>query len=267
MVCMINDIEACSKELFENGFIHIRSLLDREELDLLIAAIASNMEKPSPFARVMESEQKGKFFMDFNSWKRLPLINQVCRLPKLVNFITAITKSEKCWLFHDHVLVKDTYASPTPMHHDRPYYIFKGDLNLSVWMTPDHVPNNSGLIFYKKTHKLKKLYMPKSFSSGNNIAEGHEGFEFMSDDVVKDYEAVDFDMKPGDALIFFNNTIHASHPHNSPDRRRALSVRYLLDGTTMTTKYVNATPPFDRMGVKVEEDAPVPEKFFPLLKD
>jgi ectoine hydroxylase-related dioxygenase (phytanoyl-CoA dioxygenase family) len=263
---MTDKMKNYSKDLFENGFVHIKSLLDKKELELLISAIASNIEKPSPFARVMTSEKHGKFFMDFNSWKRLPLIDQVCRLPKLVDLVTQLTQSKKCWLFHDHVLVKDTYASPTPTHQDRPYYIVKGDLNLSVWMTPDDVPNSSGLIFYKGTHKIDKLFMPKSFVSGSNIAENYSGFERISEDTVRDFEAFDFDMKPGDALVFFNNTIHASHPHNSEVQRRALSVRYLLDGATLTKKYVNATPPFDRMGVKVEEDAPIPENFFPLLK-
>jgi len=260
-----NLIAQYSKSLHEDGFVHVKSLLNKEELDLLVAAIDSNMEKPSPFARVMESEQKGKFFMDFNSWKRLPLINQFCRLPKLLNLVTELTNSKKCWLFHDHVLVKDQNASATPIHQDRPYYVVKGDLNLSVWMTPDEVPASSGLIFYKGTHKLKNLYMPRSFVNGNNIAKV-EGFETITDETVKDFEAVSFDMKSGDGLIFFNNTIHASHPHTSNIRRRALSVRYLLDGASLTKKYVNATPPFDRMGVKPEEDAPIPEKFFPLLK-
>ncbi len=260
------NVEAYSKKLFEDGFIQVKGLLNKEEQELLIAAIDSNMKSPSPFGRIMESEKKGKFFMDFNSWKRLSIINQVCRLPKLVDLVTALTHSKKCWLFHDHVLVKDKDASPTPIHQDRPYYIFKGDLNLSVWMTPDHVPANSGLIFYKGTHKIDKLYMPKSFRSGSDIIEKHEGFEVVTEKTVKDFEAVSFDMEPGDALIFFNNTIHASHPHVSQNRRSALSVRYLLDGTSMTKKYVNATPPFDRMGVKVVEDAAVPENFFPLLK-
>ncbi len=261
------NIENYSKQLFENGFVHIPNLLNKDELDALIAAIDSDMKSPSPFARVMESEKKGKFFMDFNNWKRLPLINQFCRLPKLVNLVTQLTGSKKCWLFHDHVLVKDTDASATPIHHDRPYYIFKGDLNLSVWMTPDHVPPDSGLIFYKGTHKIDKLFMPKSFISGKNIIEQKsESFEIVDSETVKDYEAISFDMKPGDALVFFNSTIHASHPHLSQNRRRALSVRYLLDGASMTKNYINATPPFDRMGVKVVEDAPVPENFFPLLK-
>lgn len=262
---MIEKLENYSKKLFEDGFVIIKALLDKNDLELLGSAINSNINSPSPFCRVMESEKKGKFFMDFNNWKRLPLVNQMCCLPKIIDLVTGLTKSKKCWLFHDHILVKYENSSPTPIHHDRPYYIFKGDLNLSVWMTPDKVPANSGLIFFRGTHKLNKLFMPKSFNGGGDIAKNSEGFELI-EEVEKNFDAVSFDMNPGDALVFFNNTVHASHPHKSKTTRRALSVRFLLDGATMTKKYINATPPFDRMGVNVIEDAPVPEKFFPLLR-
>ena len=64
-----------------------------------------------------------------------------------------------------------------------------------------------------------------------------------------------------DAIIFYNNTLHASKPHSDSTRREALSVRLLLDGSSMTKDYINATPPFDRMGVKVVEDGVIPERF------
>lgn len=269
---MIDTIEKYSHDLFRNGFVHIKSFLNKEEIELLISAINSNVKSPSPFGKVMKSKKGGDFFMDFNNWKRLPQIEKVCRLPKIVDLVTNLANSKKCWLFHDHVLVKSINAGQTPIHHDRSYYIFKGDLNLSVWMTADNVSHDSSLIFYKKTHKINKLFTPKAFNTGgdiknidtNPVSSGE--FEIINEDTFKDFEKVDFDMKAGDALVFFNNTIHSSHPHNSETTRRALSVRYLLDGASLTSKYINATPPFDRMGVKVIEDAPVPEAFFPLLK-
>ena len=73
-------------------------------------------------------------------------------------------------------------------------------------------------------------------------------------------------MDPSDLLIFFNKTIHSSHPHLEDTIRRSIAIRYLLDGASLTEKYINATPPYDRLGVKVKEDFPVPEHFFPLLK-
>ena len=206
--------------------------------------------------------------MDFNNWRKLPLIKEICLLPKLINLVTNITNSKKCWLFHDHVLVKHNNASATPVHQDRTYYIFKGNLNLSVWLTADDIHSDSGLIFYKKSHNLDKLLIPRSFVSGLDIKEEEPStkFESITEDLIKKFEAVSFDMKAGDGIIFFNKTLHSSYSHNSQNSRRALSIRYLLDGTSLTKNYINALPPFDKMGVKVVEGGHVPEKFFPLIK-
>ena len=100
-----------SQTLFNEGFVHLKSLLNKSEINLLKDAIASNIQYPSPFAVNISSKNKnGNFFKDFNNWRRLPLIKKLCRLPKLVNATTKLTKSKKCWLFHDHVLVKSGFA-------------------------------------------------------------------------------------------------------------------------------------------------------------
>ena len=262
---MIEDIKQRSKELFEDGFTHIKSLLNDDEIALLINAIETNMDNPSPFSKNMISENGGRFFMDFNNWNRLKPIKDFCFLPKITDLVIDLTGSKKCWLFHDNVLVKYKHGSATPIHQDRPYYIFKGDLNLSVWITPDYVPKNSSLIFYKKTHKMNKIFMTKNFVDGKNMGINSD-FETINDETFKDCEKIVFDVSPGDALVFFNNTVHASNRHICETPRRALSVRLLLDGATMTKKYFSATPPYDKFGIKIEEDAPVPEDLFPLLR-
>jgi ectoine hydroxylase-related dioxygenase (phytanoyl-CoA dioxygenase family) len=263
---MKKDISKYSKELFANGFTHVKSLLNKSEIELAISAIESNIQNPSPFAKNIKSENGGVFFLDYNNWRKLPLIEKICKLPKIIDLITALTNSQKCWLFHDNVFIKKDLAIATPPHQDRPYYIFKGDLNLSVWITVDHVDNDSSLIFYKGSHKTNKIYTPKSFVDGSNIFKNSISFENISSQTLKNFEKKDFDMKPGDALIFFNKTIHSSHPHCSNQKRRALSIRYLLDGACLTKQFIVATPPYDKMGVEIIEDGEVPEKIFPLLK-
>lgn len=264
---MKHNLDVYSKKLHEDGFVHVDNLFNSEELQDVIKAIKDNMNSPSPFGKIMKSENGGDFFMDFNNWKRLESLKKVCFNDKLVNLVTSLTKSKKCWLFHDHVLVKSGPALSTPIHHDRPYYIFDGDLNVSVWITADDVKRDSSLVFYKNSHKTEELYIPRSFNSGKMLAhKGVEGFQTIDEDTFKEYDPVDFDMKAGDAIVFFHKTVHRAKEHKSGSLRRALSVRYLLDGTTMTKNYINCTPPFDRMGVTVNEGSGVPESFFPLLK-
>jgi len=264
---MKNDISQYSKELFEDGFTHIKSLLDDSQIELVASAIDSNIQNPSPFAKTMKSPEGGVFFMDYNNWRKLPLIEKICKLPKIVELVTSLTNSRNCWLFHDNILVKNELAPPTPAHQDRPYYIFKGDLNLSVWITVDDVANDSSLIFYKGSHKTNKIYTPKSFVNGLDLSENKISFEVITSQTLENFEKTDFNMKPGDAIVFFNKTIHSAHPHLSKQPRRALAIRYLLDGASLTKFYSAATPPYDKMGVKIIEDGSVPENIFPLLKN
>ena len=172
--------------------------------------------------------------------------------------------SEKCWLFHDHILIKSGEAPPTPWHHDRPYYIFKGNMNLSIWTPLEDVPKETGMVFLKGSHLSSDMYMPRSFKDGSEI-EGEGEFKILDDAVLDLYEKLEFDLERGDALVFLNNTIHSAHVHKKNFERSSLSIRYLMDGASLTNNYVNATPPFDRMGVSVVEDQVVPEKFFPEL--
>lgn len=264
---MIHQTSHYTKRLNADGFVHIDALLDTNELKKLKRALKDNINSPSPFGKSMKSDKGGEFFMDFNNWKRLKSIQEICTNTKIVDLVTTLTNSKKCWLFHDHTLVKSGPAQATPIHHDRPYYIFKGNSNVSVWITADDVNRKSSLVFYKKSHQSETLYIPRAFDTGKYISKDQaEGFKVIEEKDFKVYEPVDFEMKAGDAIIFFHNTVHSAKENNEGTLRRALSIRYLLDGTSMTKKYINATPPFDRMGVKVEEGDPVPENIFPLLK-
>ena len=259
------NIDIASKSLFEDGFLHIENFFLEKEIELISNAINLNMKNPSPFARKAITDNDIDFFFDFNNWKRIKEINELCRLPKIVELIKKLTKSKNCWLFHDNVWVKNKRTNSTPIHHDRPYYIFKGDLNLSIWITAEKLPRKSGIIFFKGSHKSDILYATEAFTNGKEIKNGE--FQILPNTITSMYPMVDFDMNPGDLLVFFNKTIHCSHPHLEDTTRRSIAIRYLLDGALLTKKYINATPPYDRLGIKIEEDFPVPEDYFPLLEN
>ena len=82
----------------------------------------------------------------------------------------------------------------------------------------------------------------------------------------KQSDETNFDYKSGDIIIFFNRTVHRAPEHFDDNTRKSLAIRYLLDGSTLTENFFNDVPPYTKIGVKVKEDEPVPEKFFPLLK-
>lgn len=257
------EVSLLRRQLFNDGAIIVKRFFDTHEVQKIERAINDVMAQPSAFSSRME-DADGSFFMDYNNWRRFPSVKSVCMRPKTVNFIRSITRSPNVWLFHDHVLVKNGKAKETPWHHDRPYYIFKGDLNLSLWTPTCDVPAHQGMVFLRGSHKTGKLYVPKSFRDGGDL-EIKEGFEKFHPKLLEQFDHLTFELHKGDAILFLNNVLHSAAAHATDFSRSALSVRYLVGDASLTKKYVNATPPFDRLGVKVEEDGPVPEDKFPLL--
>ena len=97
--------------------------------------------------------------MDFNNWRRIKGLKTFTHSKKIIETAKYLVGSSSCWLFHDHVLVKKGDSCITPKHHDRPYYIFKGRFNVSIWITADKVSREESLVFYQKSHKIKDLLL------------------------------------------------------------------------------------------------------------
>jgi len=257
-----------SQQLFSNGFVHVPKFFSSYEIKDIDSAIDTIYTNPTLF-KIYKKNERGEFFMDYNNWRRNQEMENICKSSKIVDFICSLTDSAKCWLMHEDVIIKKGFAAPTPIHHDRPYFIFKGDLNITMWTSVNDIKKDSSLILLKGSHRLDNLFLPKTFSSSKNAKfKKNPDSEFVNIDEYdfKNNKEISFDFEAGDAIFFFNRTVHRAPEQVSQKIRKSLAIRYLLDGASMTEKYYNDVPPYTRIGVKVKEDAPVPETFFPLLK-
>ncbi len=262
-------IRNMSEELDRDGFVHCKQVLSGDLLALAQEAVESNLKKPSPMAANYgdKTNPEGYFFHDFNNWRRIKQIEALFRHDSIVSLLQDLTRSQKLWFFHDHVLVKGGQGPGTPWHHDRPYYLVDGPKNVSIWIALTAIKKNHCLEFLRGSHKIAKLFMPAKFENGSAM-ESKEGFEILNDSALQSYatsEPVCFEMEAGDAVVFNHKTIHRAPANDSNRVRIALSLRYLCDGATLTKKVVNATPPFDRMGLKFSEGDPIPENWFPRV--
>jgi ectoine hydroxylase-related dioxygenase (phytanoyl-CoA dioxygenase family) len=257
-----------SDKLFADGYVHVPNFFSSEEIKDIDNAIESVHSNPTLF-KISKKSNNGEFFMDYNNWRRNVDIENVCKSKKIVDFLCSLTNSSKCWLMHEDVIIKKGFAAQTPIHHDRPYFIFKGDLNITMWTSVNDVKKESSLILLKESHKIDKLFLPKTFSSSQNAKFDYDpDSKFMNIDKYdfSNNDEVSFDIKAGDAIFFFNRTVHRAPEQVSNTTRKSLAIRYLMDGASLTETYYNDVPPYTRIGVKVKENSPVPEKFFPLLK-
>ena len=78
-------------------------------------------------------------------------------------------------------------------------------------------------------------------------------------------DAVSFDLNFGDIIVFHHKTVHLAPKHYKKSLRKSMVVRYILDGSTLTEKYFNDVPPYERMGLKISEGDEIPTKFFPKI--
>ena len=263
------DVKEKRNSLFKNGFVQISNLLNYDEVKRFERACDSVRKKPTPF-KILKKDAGGEFFMDYNNWRKNPEIFDLCKLPKITQLIKAISNSKKCWLMHEDIIMKSgSFVSETPIHHDRPYFIFKGNLNMSLWISTTDVSRDSSLICFKGSHLMPELVLPKQFGSGKN-ADGYKGlkkigFTELNDEITARYDPVDFDIRAGDGIIFFNKTLHSSKKHTTDRPRKNFVIRYLLDGAKLTKHHYNNVPPYERMGVTIIENGPVPEEYFPEL--
>ena len=257
------------EDLESRGYVHLKNFLNKDEILCLEQICDQASQKPSRFHLSKKSEE-GEFFMDFNQWRKNEKIKQFCFKNKLVDTCKTLSASEKCWLMHEDIIIKNgTLAKNTPVHHDRPYFVFEGDKNVSIWMTSSDIPRESSLLMYEGSHKDERLFLPKNFVTDQD-QEGlfgltDEGFTPLTKEIVDSYREIDFDMSAGDAVVFYHRTLHASRAHSSDNARKSMVIRYLCDGATMTKQYYNNVPPYERQGLELIEGGAVPEDMFPRV--
>lgn len=261
--------EQLKSKLFTNGFVHLPGLFSGEKAENIGKSCDEVRERPSRFHLAKES-RGGQFFMDYNNWRTNKRIDAICRSPILLSAVKQLTDTKKCWLMHEDIIIKSgPSVMATPVHHDRPYFLVAGRNNISIWITASDVPRHSSLVMLRGSHKDQRLFLPKNFLTGDNREQnsGFDGEKFtpLTDDIIESFDHVDFEMKAGDAIVFFHNTLHTSRTHTASAPRKSLVIRYLTDESYLTKTYCNNVPPYERQGLQVIEGGKVPEDFFPRL--
>ena len=176
-------------------------------------------------------------FSDRHLWPRLEWMRSFCTESALPVIAGEMMRSRSVRLFFDHTFVRDPGTDHrTPWHQDRPYWPFQGKQIASVWVAlTDCDPESSGLRFIRGSHAWGKVFRPTAFgekSASARFLGDNEAMEEMPDfDARPDrYEVLEWEMAPGDAIVFGAETVHGSTVNvNSERRRAAVSVRYVGD--------------------------------------
>jgi len=257
--------EEMIRDYQRDGVIRLKAVF-KDWVDAIKQGIEHNMAEPGPYGseNVVEGET-GRFFDDYCNWHRLPDIRDVVINSPAGEIAAAIMRSDQAQFFHDHILVKEPGTSkPTPWHQDMPYYFVDGKQSVSIWIPVDQVGENT-LRFIAGSHKWEKLVIPKHWAVESDFYDDEIDYLPVPDPDTspQDFTILEWEMEPGDAVLFDYRTVHGARANMSNYRRRAFSMRWLGDDMRYIERPGRTSPPFPghnmKPGQKLRED------WFPVL--
>lgn len=215
------------------------------------AGIAKNLRNPSQYSEsLVAAGGSGAYFNDYCNWRSIEEFRDYVYNSPAKEIAGRLTMSKKIAFYHEHVLIKEPQAyKTTPWHHDQSYYPVDGFKNCSIWMPIDSVSQNTSVQFIKGSHKWGKWYYPRKFATSSNYKMETHDLDHNYEDIpdfdgsIEDYTVLQWDVEPGDCVVFHMMTIHGAPANTTMNQRRILSTRWLGDDCTFAKRPWTPSPP------------------------
>jgi len=218
-----------------DGVVCLRGMFDAAWCDLLREAAVETMD--SGKGRVREpklGEGQGRFYSNVylsDLDERFRLLRD--RSPA-AEIAATLMRSDQVRFFYDQLFVKAASTSaPTPWHNDLPFWPFRGNDLISIWIALTPVSKEtSGVQYVAGSHRWNKMFRAVTPDDDPRFADA-------SMDVCPDYgspayehdanvHVLSWDMQPGDVLCHHPLTVHGAAGNASPTQMRiGLSIRFL----------------------------------------
>ncbi|MEM6513715.1 MAG: phytanoyl-CoA dioxygenase family protein [Pseudomonadota bacterium] len=234
----------------EDGVILVREALEPNWLELIEEGIEQGRTELSMIGKFMSRGTKG-YEMDVFLWKRIDALRDAIYYGPFAHWAQQLMGSKEVRFFYDQMFVKEAGTdAPTPWHQDLSFWPIRGEQICSMWMPVDDVSReSSGLMYVKGSHRWPQRFKAISPDYFEPIID-----EEMDDipDINADpdaYDLVDWDMKPGDILMFHPLTLHGSYGNSHRERRRrAIAFRWTGDDVVYA-------PSPTRMGINFQHES------------
>ncbi len=237
-------------------------------IDLLREGVERNLAHPGPyFSDNVSADGQGRFWDDYCNWQRIPEFEQFIRESSAAELAAAVMRSGQAQFYHDHVLVKEPdTAKATPWHQDMPYYFVDGMQNVSFWLPLDPVSKSQTLRLVAGSNLWPKLVLPVKWLDDADFY-GAQNDDYMRlpalDDDASGETILEWEMQPGDAVLFNYRTVHGARGNLQAQRRRAFSMRWVGDDARYIERPGSTSPPFPGHGMHNGDR--LREDWFPTL--
>jgi len=245
-----------------DGAIVVRGVF-AEWVTTMAEGVGQNIAEPGEYASE-NAVTEGRFFDDYCNWTRIPAFEKVVRESPAAKLAAVAMQSRCAQFFHDHVLVKEPGTpKPTPWHQDAPYYFVEGTQTVSLWIPLDPVQEAS-LRFIAGFHKWERMVRPVSWADDSDFYDKGDWMPVPDPDASpEDMKTLEWEMEPGDAVLFDFRTAHGARGNVANARRRALSLRWVGDDARYVERPGRTSPPFPGHGMKTGEC--LREDWFPVI--
>ena len=237
----------------------------RDWVEVMVEAVEANMAEPGPYASE-NAVTEGRFFDDYVNWTRLPAMERVVRESPAAELAALAMRSRTAQFFHDHVLVKEGGTpKATPWHQDGPYYFVEGQQTVSMWVPLDPV-REASLRLIAGSHRWTKPVRPVSWADDSDFYAGDHDWMPVPDpdsDATLGHSLLEWEMEPGDAVLFDFRTVHGARGNKAATRRRALSLRWVGDDARYVERPGRTSPPFPGHGMEAGQR--LRQDWFPVL--
>lgn len=235
-------------------------------IETIAAGIERNMRERSATASDLAAAGQGSFFDDYCNWERIPEFVKVVRESPAAEIAAGVMRSRTAQFFHDHVLVKEPGTQKaTPWHQDIPYYFVDGKQTVSFWIPVDSV-REATLRVIAGSHRWEKLILPVRWLDQSNFYASEGDYRPVPDpDNDSSMKVLEWEMEPGDAVLFDFRTAHGARGNPAAQRRRVLSLRWVGDDAHYVERPARTSPPYPGHGMV--EGQKLREDWFPVIYD
>lgn len=215
----------------EDGVIMLKQAVAPNWLAMVEAGIEEARAKHSLFGQFMSRKVEG-YQMDIFAWKRVDVIRDLIYYGPFAHWAQQLMGSNEVRFFYDQMFVKEPGTdAPTPWHQDLSFWPIRGEQICSFWIPCDAVTReSSGLMYVRGSHKWPQRY--KAYSPDHLAALIDDTMDEIPDinGNPDQFELIEWNMEPGDLLVFHPLTLHGSLGNSSRvRRRRALALRWVGD--------------------------------------
>ena len=219
------------RQYHEDGVVMLKQALAPNWMSMVEQGVEEALSNSSLVGKFMSRKVEG-YQMDIFLWKRIDVLRDLIYYGPCAHLARQLMGSNEVRFFYDQMFLKEPGTdAPTPWHQDLSFWPIRGEQICSFWIPCDPVNReSSGLLYVKGSHKWPQRFKAVSPDYVATLMDDKmEDIPDINANLDK-YELLDWDMEPGDVLVFHPLTLHGSYGNSSRvRRRRALALRWVGD--------------------------------------